>query len=124
MNSMYLEATNSSPEVVMDYDKGLIKIEGQSYPENTFEFYEPVLKWLRSYCQQESDKSTTVLIKLTYFNSATSQVLFDFFDLIVEGELENIRVDWYYDGSKKSSFKDYEDYAEEFEELNFNAIEL
>ena len=124
MESLHIEATENSPKITMDYENGIIEVEGKSYPENTFDFYAPILSWLETYCQNESAKQTIIKMKLTYFNSATSQVLFDFFDHVVEGELENLEVQWYYEKDKKGSLRDYEDYADEFSDLNFEAVEF
>ena len=124
MESLHIDATENSPQVTMDYEKGLIELEGKSYPENTFEFYTPILNWLENYCKNETSKETTVAMKLNYFNSATSQVLFDFFDHIADAELENLSVLWYYNAEKKSSLRDYEDYADEFQDLNIQAVAL
>lgn len=124
MESLHIEATENSPKITMDYENGIIEVEGKSYPENTFDFYAPILSWLETYCQNESAKQTIIKMKLTYFNSATSQVLFDFFDHVVEGELENLEVQWYYEKDKKGSLRDYEDYADEFSDLNFKAVEF
>jgi len=124
MESIHLEATVNSPKVTLDYENGLIELDGKSYPENTFEFYEPIMAWVESYFSGKAKEQTTINIKFTYFNSATSQIVFDFFDVISEGEAENLTVNWYYDASKKSGLKDYEDYAEEFEDLKIQAIEF
>jgi len=124
VESLHIEATENSPKITMDYENGIIEVEGKSYPENTFDFYAPILSWLETYCQNESAKQTIIKMKLTYFNSATSQVLFDFFDHVVEGELENLEVQWYYEKDKKGSLRDYEDYADEFSDLNFEAVEF
>jgi len=124
VESLHIEATENSPKITMDYENGIIEVEGKSYPENTFDFYAPILSWLETYCQNESAKQTIIKMKLTYFNSATSQVLFDFFDHVVEGELENLEVQWYYEKDKKGSLRDYEDYADEFSDLNFKAVEF
>ncbi|WP_455756965.1 DUF1987 domain-containing protein [Sulfurimonas sp.] len=122
MNSLNIEPTVNSPKVTLDFDNGLIELEGKSYPENTFDFYEPITDWLSSYFKGNAKEQTTINIKLSYFNSATSQVLFDLFDIVEDGEFENLNVNWYYDSDKKSSLKDYEDYADEFEDLNIQAV--
>ncbi|MDF1875061.1 DUF1987 domain-containing protein [Sulfurimonas sp. SAG-AH-194-I05] len=124
MQSLNIEATENSPKVSLDFENGVIIFEGKSYPENTFEFYEPISKWLEKYFNGNAKETTTVEIKLSYFNSATSQILFDLFDIINDGESHNLVINWYYDASKKSGLKDYEDYAEEFEDLNIKAIEF
>lgn len=122
MEPLYMESTENSPQVTLDYDKGLIELAEKSYPENTFEFYNPILQWIETYFASHAQTHTQVNIKLSYFNSGTSQILFDLFDLISEGDYQELTVHWYYDASKKSALRDYEDYAQEFEDLHIQAI--
>lgn len=41
-----------------------------------------------------------------------------------DGEHEGLSVNWYYDGDNDNGLEDYEDYSEEFEDLNIQAIKL
>ena len=49
MDSLYLEQTEQTPKVSLDSQKGIIEFIGQSYPDNTFEFYEQTIKWFKEY---------------------------------------------------------------------------
>ena len=122
MENLYIESKENSPKVVFDYEKGLIELEGKCYPENTFDFFEPLTDWLESYFNGNSQEKTIVNLKLTYFNSATTQSLFDIFDLIQDGEYNDLEVNWFYDSKNENGLDDYEDYSDEFEELNIKAI--
>jgi hypothetical protein len=120
LQSIYIEATENSPEVVLNYESKLIELSGKSYPENTFEFYEPILEWLRDYFSYQTE--TTVNIKLTYFNSATTQILFDILDIMQESDYSYLNISWYYDSKDEHGMEDYEDYSEEFPDLNITAV--
>lgn len=42
-------ASTSSPAVNFDAKTGQLTMSGESYPENTFEFYAPVIGWLKEF---------------------------------------------------------------------------
>lgn len=122
MEDIKIAATDDSPKVTLDYIRGLIEFEGECYPENTFEFFEPILKWIKTYFNGNTQDITTVNFKLTYFNSATTQALFDIFDELEESGYDNLNVNWFYDENNKNTLTDYEEFSEEFESLNIQAI--
>ncbi len=122
MENIKIEQTDNSPEIILDYEKGLIEFEGKSYPENTFDFYEPLTAWIEEYFSLNEQPITIINFKLTYFNSATTQILFDILDLIQDGKSNEVIVNWYYDKNNENGMDDYEDYSDEFEELNIQAI--
>ncbi len=98
---------------------GHLSLSGKSYPENTFEFYAPVLEWVRSYFEQGAAERTVVEIELIYFNSSSSRLLFDLFDLLDEHrEQYAIEVRWIYDAENESAREAGEDFVEDFEDLN------
>jgi len=123
LKNIIIEPTDNSPKIILDAHEGLIEFEGKSYPENTFSFYQPVLDWLEDYFENIQDK-TVVNFKFTYFNSATTQVIFDILDIIQEHYHEGIEVNWFIDEDNESSREDFEDYAEEFPQLNINPVVL
>lgn len=124
MESIKLEETDNSPKVIMDKDKGLIEFEGKSYPENTFAFYRPITEWLKYYFKFNlyENKMTIINFKFLYFNSATTQIIFEILDIVEEAEVDDIQIYWFYDQESKNGYEDYEDYSEEFPDLNIEAI--
>jgi hypothetical protein len=122
MEDICLQATDNTPKVILSYNDGLIELEGRSYPENTFEFYEPILEWIKEYFDGYAKDLTTVNMKLTYFNSATTQTLFDMLDIIDDGAKNGLTFNWYYDSENENGLEDYEDFSEEFESLDIQAV--
>lgn len=119
MDNLYIDAEIDSPRITLDYTNGLIEMEGKSYPSDSFTFYAPVIKWLESYFDGNAKESTTINIKLVYFNSASIQVLFDIFDIVNSGKYNDLVINWFYD---RDTYENYEDMNEEFKELRINAI--
>lgn len=71
MEKINLESTATTPQVVFDKEQGYFEITGKSLPENTFEFYKPLLEWMDEYVANPKSESTLVF-KLEYFNTAST----------------------------------------------------
>ena len=78
MENLNLEATKYTPEINLDA-KGIVSLSGKSYPENTFEFYMPMMEWLERYFETSPAEKTVVNMEIIYFNSGSSKLFFDFF---------------------------------------------
>ena len=118
MQNLRLEATKYTPAINLD-TKGTVSLVGKSYPENTFEFYAPMMKWLEDYFETNPADITIVNIEIIYFNSSSSKLFFDFFDLLEENSSENkIEINWIYDEENESAEEAGEDFIEDFEDLN------
>ena len=121
MKNLTIEATKSSPKVVLDCQTHRHSIIGESYPENSTEFYEPILEWLEEYVQT-LDAQAHFVIELIYFNSSSSKALMDIFDILDEASQEGkaIVVDWMHDSDDEA----LQEYGDEFKEdvvgLDFN----
>ena len=122
MKSINIEGCDNSPKVILNFTEGKIEITGESYPENTFDFYQPILAWLYDYFNAPQ-KITIVDLNLLYFNSSTVQVLFEIFDIFQDniGKTELI-INWYYDKDDIDWQDDFNYFVEEFEMLKFNAV--
>lgn len=123
MENLYIPATKYTPEINLDADKGLIEIKGKSYPENTFEFYAPVIKWIEEYLKCCVKDKVTVNMEIIYFNSSSSKLFFDLFDLLDEvKDRYDITINWIYDEENESAEEAGEDFIEDFENLKINLV--
>ncbi|KEA64667.1 Fe-S oxidoreductase [Marinobacterium lacunae] len=123
METLRLEATQYTPEIVLD-PAGVIAFSGKSYPENTFDFYQPVMDWLEQYFSSELPERTVVNMEIIYFNSSSSKLFFDMFDLMEEASAEHaLEVNWIYDPENESAREAGEDFIEDFDSLTLNLVE-
>jgi hypothetical protein len=121
MESIKIEQTKYTPEISLDADSGIISMIGKSYPENTFDFYKPVMDWMETYFDGNTQDKTVINMEIIYFNSSSSKLFFDFFDLVKEASEENtIEINWIYDEENESALEAGEDFKEDFESLTFN----
>jgi hypothetical protein len=122
MENLKIEATKYTPEINLD-TTGTISLVGKSYPENTFEFYAPMMQWLEEYFEISAADTTVVNMEIIYFNSSSSKLFFDFFDLLEENAEENkIEINWIYDEENESAEEAGEDFIEDFEDLNIKLV--
>ncbi len=119
-----VEKTKQTPVIRLDPVEGKFWIEGESYPEDAFTFYEPMFNWLNEYFSEGEVKKTTCEIKLKYFNSSSSKVLFDIFDLLdekVRGGFD-IEVLWICEKGDEACIEYGEDFLEDLDQLSFRIV--
>jgi hypothetical protein len=96
MEHLYVEGTKMTPNVILDSDKKVYSITGNSRPENPLQFYRPIFEWLTNYLERTEEKMVFE-VQLDYFNTSTSKVLLDLFELFEKfAETKDIHVVWYY----------------------------
>lgn len=122
MEKLYIAATQYTPEISMD-PSGEITLKGKSYPENTFDFYTPIMQWLENYFDGNAAPETIVTMEIIYFNSSSSKLFFDFFDVLDEHKEEsNIKVVWLFDSENEAAEEAGEDFRDDFELLTFELV--
>lgn len=83
MNTLRIEPTDDSPQVILDKENSVFEISGKSLPENVLEFYRPVMDWLQEYRKDPGPK-TGLTLKLIYFNTASSKMILDILMVLEE----------------------------------------
>ncbi len=125
MENFKIEASKYIPEILFDCEANVLHVKGKSYPENTAEFYGPVFTWLEQYLEQLGTQKAVVNIELIYFNSSSSKVFMDFFDMLDEA-VENgkdITLNWIYDEEDETMLEYGEEFMEDLESLTFNLVQ-
>lgn len=123
MDDLIINPTRFTPGITFYFSKHTLEISGESYPENTSEFYTPIFECLRNYIAGVTDQTVTMTIHLTYFNSSSSKILINLFDLLEESASKgkSITVKWLY----KEGDTDAREFGEEFaEDLDFLSFKL
>ncbi len=106
----------STPHILFDEVNRLFLIEGQSYPENSSTFYEPVLTWVETYLDKE-DIKFDLNIRLLYVNTSSTKAMFYLFDILEEAHKKGkkVSVNWLYDADNKVAKETGEDLLEDFQ---------
>jgi hypothetical protein len=126
MNALSIAATKFTPEILFDAEKNSLHIKGESYPENAGAFFNPLFQWIESYLDHSAGKNTVVNIELYYFNSSSSKMLMNMFELFDKavGDGENIILNWIYKESDSDSIEFCEEFGEDLEHARFNLVEI
>lgn len=124
MENLIISKTETTPEIYFDYSSGMLRLRGESYPENTAAFYAPVFEWLRKFLSTRKDHPVTVNVEIIYFNSSSSKALMNFFDILDEGVAAGkiIAVNWIYDTENESALEYGEEFKEDLASLEFNLV--
>ncbi len=124
MERLYIEQAKATPQIDFDADLKVLKMNGQSYPENAFKFYDPVFEWLDNFFESvEGDDLIKLELTLPYINTSSSKcmmMLLEKFEEASDGG-KNIVVNWYYDKDNESELECAEEFKE-FVNLEFNLI--
>lgn len=126
MENLKIEATKYTPEISFDCENHLLEISGESYPENIAEFYAPIFSWMEEYFDQLDDNQPVIInMELIYFNSSSSKILLDLFEVLEEatGKGKNITVNWIYEEEDEDTLEFGEEFQEDFESLNINLVQ-
>ncbi|GAB4397832.1 MAG: hypothetical protein OHK0053_15200 [Microscillaceae bacterium] len=75
MEDIIIEKTSKTPAVHFNFEENCLEIAGVSIPEDADNFYNPLLEWVDEYLAHKKNQATTVILKLIYFNTATSDYL-------------------------------------------------
>ena len=113
MNDLTIAATRSTPSIETDFAGGLLRMGGDSYPENSFEFFGPIIEWIETYLQQHSTPLHLEL-RIVYMNTSSVKAMMDIFDMLEEAHHQGrqVTVAWYHDPRNERVL----DLADEFRE--------
>ncbi|MDP4826940.1 MAG: DUF1987 domain-containing protein [Flavobacteriales bacterium] len=108
MDDIRIEGSPKTPTVNFLAEEGVLDIKGRSIPENSIEFYKPLIDWIESYSKSPQNK-TTVNIQLEYFNTSSSKCILDLFKKL-EAVNHEIVINWYYEEDDEDMLEAGEDY--------------
>lgn len=111
MDTLIIEGSPKTPTINFNAIEGLFSIEGRSIPENSLDFYKPVMEWLDGYLADPKDE-TNVTIKLEYFNTSSSKCLLDVFKKleIIFKRGSKVAINWHYEVDDEDMLEAGEDY--------------
>ena len=111
MENISIKATPKTPTVDFSADSGKVEIKGRSIPENSIEFYKPLVDWLDSYAADPKEE-TEVNIQLEYFNTSSSKCILDVFKKLeaIHKEGHDVKINWYFEEDDEDMLEAGEDY--------------
>jgi hypothetical protein len=112
MDALKIEGPPKTPTVNFDAANGVLLLKGRSIPENSIEFYKPIVDWLDKY-SGNAKPQTAVNIQLEYFNTSSSKCILDVFkklETIHNGGKSQITINWHYEEDDEDMLEAGEDY--------------
>ena len=114
MENLKIQGTQDEfyiPAVDFNATTGICEIAGESYLEETSEFYAPLVEWLEQYIK-ELKTPLVFNFKLSYYNTSSSKKILDLLRIMKEFEKKGgeVKVTWFYEESDIDTIEDVEDF--------------
>lgn len=134
MNPLIIEPTEFTPKVILDPTQNIFEFSGESRPENTSKFYNPILKWFEQYqsvLYWEKDKygqqgpPRVFTFRLEYFNSTSAKFIMDILIMLDKMAQDgcNVQVKWHFDPRDEDMKESGEEFAKLLKKLPIEFIE-
>jgi len=111
MEKYEIDGTPKTPTIMFDINGGVLDIRGRSIPENSIEFYKPLVDSLDKY-SLTTNSATTVNIQLEYFNTSSSKCILDIFKKLetIHKSGNVVTINWHYEEDDEDMLEAGEDY--------------
>jgi len=120
----HIDKTETSPQIDLDLDNGVLDFIGRSLPHNSEQFYSRVYHWLEEYLNEPKGE-TTVNMKLDYLDTSSSKHLYNIFQKLdaVSERGQKVQVNWHYESGDDEMAETGKDY-QSFFGMDFKFIEV
>lgn len=116
MQELHIAKTKSTPEIHFDPQNYKLRIEGQSYPENAFKFYEPIFEWLEAnLLPNRQEVVLEIYFNMPYINTSSSKCIMMLLDKFEDAHQEGqkVVVRWFYDAGNETALECAEEFKED-----------
>jgi hypothetical protein len=120
-------ATDRTPEVSFDFEKGVFSFKGESYPEDASAFFGPLHQALEEFLGTDFDDEIVFDVEFAYFNSSSAKVLMNLFQLLedaAKNQAKKTVINWHYNEDDDTMLEFGEDFASDMEYASFNLCVL
>jgi len=102
------------PEVNFDVETGKCEISGESYMEETYKFYLPLITWIKQHIETKNQE-IELIIKLIYLNTSSTKCILDMLEVLKDYQDKggDVKVIWYYDIDDPDMVDEVEDFEVE-----------
>lgn len=96
MDRYRIQGTPKTPSVEFNSEDATLEFSGVSIPEDTVEFYQPIILWIKQFLTT-TNPSLKIVFKLSYINTSSLQFVYEILSILDKQEdSEGIIIDWYY----------------------------
>jgi hypothetical protein len=102
-----------TPSVNFNAKTGICELSGESYLENTVEFYGELYTWLKKYFK--TGRPLVFEFKLAYFNTSSNKAILQLLNLLkgYENSGNQVKVTWHYKKDDEEMREEAEDYMQD-----------
>ena len=114
VNDLIITGSISSPTVRLVASRGIMELTGESYPQNAFDFFAPIIEWARQFLHTESTPLRLEL-RLSYLNTSSTKCMIDLLDMLESAHKSgrSVRVTWYCDRENDRAREAAEEFRED-----------
>ena len=107
-----IEASEPCPRVDFDFGGNRFSLSGTCYPENTKEFFKPLLSRFNAHLESRSGADVVFELKLSYFNSGASRIFIQIFDTLeaCADAGNEVAINWHCDDGDENMIELAEDF--------------
>lgn len=111
MEEYFTAATEDSPSILFNAEKGIIEIVGKSLPENANACYNPLLNLVKEYVKSPKP-STAVNFRLLYLNSSSAKKILEIITILEWLPKQGHKVDvfWHYNANDEDMHEEGEEF--------------
>ncbi|MCC7331138.1 MAG: DUF1987 domain-containing protein [Flavobacteriales bacterium] len=111
MEELVIDGTPKTPIIKFNPSNGYLLVRGRSIPENSIEFYKPLVDALEAY-NKSAKPQTNVDIQLEYFNTSSSKCILDVFKKLetINSGSSQVTINWFYETDDEDMLEAGEDY--------------
>ncbi|CAA7627888.1 conserved hypothetical protein [Candidatus Terasakiella magnetica] len=124
MNNLKIAATERSPEVDFDFERGVLVLRGESYPEDASAIFGPIFSALETFLAEGEKREVKMDFDLTYFNSSSAKALMNMFQMLDHAAAAGtkITVSWFFAPDDDTMKEFGEDFSEDLKHVIFNLV--
>jgi len=116
MDNLKIKPTKDTLGVDFQTDSGILSFFGKSYPENAFDFFDPIFNWLTQYLK-ETQIPIVLKLSIDYLNTSSLKCIIDMLEIFEQYYQAGgkIKVQWYYAEGDISTRETGEDFNDDYE---------
>ena len=114
LDMLCVKSTLCSPEIRFAPAEQVLSIRGESYPENSFAFYQPVFEAVEAYLR-DSDAPLTLDLAVSYLNTSSIKCVIDLLERLDQAHRagRKVVVEWHYDAENERAHEMAEEFMED-----------
>lgn len=124
MKPIILQATEDTPEVILNPSENIFRIARISVPEDAYEFYQPLIQWLNEYSKNPLPE-TIFEFDMDYVNTASNKQLMQLM-LVLNKIAQNypVTVKWFYESIDEDMLSLGKRFQKLAKNVNFEFFEI